>query len=76
MCGIQIAVVIEHGFLVVQHSVPQSSVGIVPERKVGQEVNQGGERHEEYQTKYNCAPGIGNETIQYMFMGESVGAAG
>ena len=75
MCGVQIAMITEHGLLIVYHSVPKSSFGVIPERKIGKKINQGRNRNEKYQTKANGTSGIGKKALNDMLVRQTVCAA-
>ncbi len=73
MVGDQVAVVGEHGALVVQHPADEPPVPIIPEGQVAQQIDGCGHGHEEDQAEKNRPPGIFAEALQDMGMGNAAG---
>ncbi len=71
MVGDQVAVVGEHGALVVQHPAQEPPVPVIPEGQVGQQIDGGGHGHEEDQAESDGPPGISAEAPEDMGMGDA-----
>ena len=75
MCGVQTAVVAEHGLLVDKHPVKQSTVGVIPKRDVGQQVNESGDHYKKHQAEKNCVLGIGAKVLDNVQVWNTIGIA-
>ena len=67
----QLAVVLKHGGLIVQHAQEQAVFGVIPKRQVGQKVDHGGDDHEKAHTEQDGPPGVRQETLHHMLVGDA-----
>ncbi len=67
--------VAEHGLLIVQRPGQEPPIRVIPERKVGQQIDQNGQGHEEHQAEQYGLPCAGPEALEDVGMGDAAAHA-
>ena len=76
MCGVQSAVVAQHALLVMQQPEEYIILAAIGKRQIGQQVDQGGNQHEEHDADQECAYHFRAEGVKDDTVGDTCCEAG